>query len=131
MYHELPTVSEPGSYPVIFDPSVLPEVFALPFSKAVAREIGQRAHWMSEVSGQSFFDGYVLHMAHLNHDKTNPLYNDPSMGICVTVAEHLIQHQGAVGHAQDIGLTEAQNNYAIRQLAQTEQRTRKWHEEHK
>ncbi len=89
------------------------------FSKKSAREIGKRAGWRSELSGKSFWDGFMLHMCHKNHDKSNPLYDDASQGICLTVEEHLKMHKDAKGHAKDIGLNECQNNYAIRKLKET------------
>lgn len=88
------------------------------FSKKTAREIGTRAHWKSEISGKSFWDGWVLHMAHLIHTKDDT-YDDADRGIAVTVLEHLKMHQDAKGHADDIGLNECQNDYAIRMLKKT------------
>jgi len=91
----------------------------LAFSKKSAREIGKRAGWKSEISGKSFWDGWVLHMAHKNHDKSSPLYDDPSQGVCVTVEEHLEMHEEAVGNEEAIGLCVQANNYAIRMLKKT------------
>lgn len=91
----------------------------LAFSLKVRKEIGKRAGWKSEISGKSFWDGWVLHMAHKNHDKSDPNYDTAEQGICVTVEEHLQMHEEAVGHAEDIGLQECQNNYAIRKLKET------------
>ncbi len=92
---------------------------ALAFSRETARKIGKRAGWKSEISGKSFWDGWVLHMAHKNHDKSNPLYDDPSTGICVTVEEHLAMHEAAVGNEESIGLCVQANNYAIKMLRKT------------
>lgn len=91
---------------------------ALAFSRETAKKIGKRAGWKSEISGKSFWEGWVLHMAHLDHTK-NETYDNPERGICVTVEEHLAMHEAAVGHAQEIGLQECQNNYAIRMLKKT------------
>lgn len=88
------------------------------FSKATARKIGTRAGWKSELSGKSFWDGFVLHMCHKDHTK-DETYDNPERGICLTVDEHQEMHEAAVGHAQDIGLSESQNNYAIRMLKKT------------
>ena len=98
------------------------------FSKETARKIGKRAGWKSEISGLSFFDGWVLHMAHLNHDKSNPLYDHESNGICVTVPEHLEMHEAAKGQAiAMLGMAcEEANDYAIKKLKATPVRTWKW-----
>ena len=88
------------------------------FSKSSAKKIGQRAGWKSEISGKSFWEGWMLHMAHILHTK-DETYDDPSRGICVTVEEHLQMHEKAKGHARDIGLTESGNNYAIKKLKET------------
>jgi hypothetical protein len=89
------------------------------FSKSSARKIGQRAGWKSEISGKSFWDGWSLQMAHFNHDKSNPNYDKPESGICVTVEEHLKMHEDAVGNEESIGLCVQANNYAIRMLKKT------------
>jgi hypothetical protein len=64
-------------------------------------------------------------MAHKDHTK-DETYDDPSRGVCVTVDEHLEMHEAAKGHAQDVGLQECQNDYAIRMLKKTPRRTIKW-----
>lgn len=88
------------------------------FSRKTAREIGTRAKWKSEISGKSFWDGWVLHMAHLIHTRDDT-YDDPERGIAVTVPEHLKMHEDYRGRAEDIGLQEYQNEYAIRMLKKT------------
>jgi len=88
------------------------------FSKETAKKIGKRAGWKSEKSGKSFWDGWVLHMAHLDHTK-DETYDEPERGVCVAVSEHLEMHEEAVGNAESIGLNECQNNYAIRMLKKT------------
>ena len=90
----------------------------LAFSKKTAREIGTRAGWKSEISGKSFWDGWMLHMAHIDHTK-NETYDEANRGLCVTVPEHLCMHEDARGEAGTIGLQECQNNFAIRQLRAT------------
>lgn len=101
---------------VDLSPLAIPILLA--FSKKSAMAIGQRAGWKSEISGKSFWLGWVLHMAHLDHTK-DETYDDPSRGICVTVEEHLQMHEEAQGHAEEIGLTEDQNTWAIRMLKKT------------
>jgi len=109
--HELIT------HAIDLSPLAIPILLA--FSKATARKIGQRAGWKSEISGKSFWDGWVLHMAHLNHDKSDPNYDKPESGICVTVEEHLKMHEDAVGNEESIGLCVQANNYAIKMLKKT------------
>lgn len=108
--HELIT------HAVDLSPLAIPILLA--FSKQTARKIGQRAGWKSEISGKSFWDGYVIHMAHKDHTK-DETYDDPERGIAVTVEEHLKMHEDAIGNAESIGLNEYQNNYAIRMLKKT------------
>lgn len=54
-----------------------------------------------------------LHAAHINHDKNNPQYDNPSNGRLLTVEEHLQDHINRAGRN---GLTEEQNNWAISML---------------
>ncbi|MHA1910511.1 MAG: hypothetical protein ACTSYA_02340 [Candidatus Kariarchaeaceae archaeon] len=98
----------------------------LAFSKKTRKEIGKRDGWRDVDTGESFFDGIMLHASHYSHDRRNPDYDTVGAGRMQTVTNHLKYHLDHVGNAKDIGLTEAQNNYAIKMLRKTPKRTRKW-----
>ena len=99
------------------------------FSKQTRLKMFKRAGGASEISGERFEDGVMLHCMHFNHDKSNPNYDEPEAGLVVTVQEHLDYHLSYVGRAHEINLKECQNYYAIDQLMQTDQRTRAAREE--
>jgi hypothetical protein len=100
------------------------------FSPASRRKIGERDNWTCQVTGKRFQDGWVVHMAHKNHDKSRADYDDPDNGITLAVEAHLAQHIAAKGQADTIGLCEAANDFAIAALLRTERRTRRWLEAH-
>jgi len=78
----------------------------LAFSKKVRHEIGERDGWKSAVSGKQG----RLEAAHINHDRSNPNYNDSSNGRMLTTAEHFWDHVNRHGRN---GLSEEANNWAI------------------
>ncbi len=81
------------------------------FGKKVRAEILAR-------DGGSVISGATehLHASHLDHDKSKPWYNKAENGETLTVFEHLQFHQAHVGRAEEIGLKEHHNNFAIRML---------------
>ena len=83
----------------------------------------KRADGASELSGKKFDDGHMLHAMHLDHDKNSPDYNNPEIGLLVTVKEHLDYHMQHIGRAAEIGLTESQNHGAISLLLETDEMT--------
>lgn len=82
------------------------------FSKKTRAEILQRDGGKSVISGATEH----LHASRLDHDKSKPWYNKAENGETLTVFEHLKFHKDHVGRAQEIGLKEHQNNFAIRML---------------
>lgn len=89
------------------------------FSPSSREVIKNRAGGKSELSGLGTEDGHIMHAAHLNHDKTNPNYDDPRNGVYLTVTEHYQQHLDARGKAREIGLNEHANEWAINKLSIT------------
>ena len=86
-------------------------VFAMAFTRAVRRIIGNRDGWQSVQSG----DGGPLEAAHISHDKKNPNYNDPSNGRMLTPAEHYDDHYNRHGKDQ-LGLNNHQNKWSLRMI---------------
>lgn len=76
------------------------------FSRPVRRKIWQRD------GGHSVWSGTTdrLEVAHINHDKSDPRYNDESNGRLLNTGEHMWDHINRHGRN---GLSEAQNNWAI------------------
>lgn len=54
-----------------------------------------------------------LSAAHIDHNKNNPHYDDPSNGRLLDGTCHLLDH---INRAGSNGLTKSQNDYAIRML---------------
>lgn len=97
----------------------LPEVLIatpilMAFTGAVRDEIIGRAGNRSEISGVKPKNG-ALHAMHLNHTK-DETYNTAERGIAATPKEHLIYHAVHRGRAENIGLTEEENESAINLL---------------
>ena len=103
-------------------------VIGLAFSELVRKLIGKRDHWECQEDGcdRSFANGDMVHASHLNHDKSDPAYDTEDMGEILCVPHHLEYHLKSRGHARDIGLTEEENNYAIRMLLNTDPHTKEW-----
>jgi len=101
--------------------------FGLAFSVGVRKAIGARDKWHCQEEGcdASFQNGDMVHAAHNNHDKSDPAYDTVDAGKILCVPHHLKQHQEAKGHAQDIGLQECQNDYAIARLLVTPTKKKK------
>lgn len=76
------------------------------FSKKVRQQIKRRDGYKSVWSGKT--EG--LEIAHIDHDRDNPRYNDASNGRTLTTGEHFWDHVNRHGRN---GLTEAQNNWSI------------------
>lgn len=106
--------------------------FSWAFSSKTRQAIGKRDHWecQDEDCDKAFRNGDMVHASHLNHDKKRPEYDDVSNGLIECVDHHKERHKEAQGHAQDIGLTEAQNDWAILALEHTERHTKQWLKEH-
>lgn len=96
----------------------------LAFSPAVRKKIGQRDHWTctEEGCGKSYQTGWMVHAAHdpEHHLKTDPIYDTEEAGAIKCVEHHLAQHLAGTA------LPKCQNDYAIRQLQKTDQRTVWW-----
>lgn len=97
--------------------------FGMAFSVATRKAIGQRDKWHCQEEGcdASFQNGDMVHAAHKDHNKNNPLYDSAETGEILCVEHHYQQHLNARGHAvEDLGMTcEQANEYAIRKLAAT------------
>lgn len=89
------------------------------FSKASRMKILRRDNFTCVETGKRWDDGFYVMASHLDHDKTNPDYDEPHMGVTHSVEAHLNYHLDHVGQAEEIGLTEHQNNFAITALQNT------------
>jgi len=96
-----------------FTSLALPLILA--FSGKVRDRIIGRAGNRSELSGVE--SDVTLHASHLNHDQSRPEYDTAENGIALTPKEHLIYHRVHRGRAQEIGLTEEDNESAIALLS--------------
>ena len=79
------------------------------FSLDVKKLIWKRDEGKSRLSGAT----ENLEVAHVDHSKSNPRYNDQSNGRLLTKKEHLQEHINRAGRN---GLTKNQNDFAIREL---------------
>lgn len=86
--------------------------FGMAFSRQTRQKILERDGHRSVLSGAT----ENLHVAHIDHSKSNPRYDDASNGRTLTVYEHLQDHVNREGRN---GLTKAQNDWAITQLWKT------------
>lgn len=89
--------------------------FILAFSSRIRDEAIGRAGNKSEISGIKP-PGIALHVMHLDHTK-DETYNTVERALVVTPKEHLIYHRVHKGRAEQIGLTEDENDGAITLLA--------------
>ena len=101
-------------------------LFGLAFSKAIRKLIGKRDKWecQEETCDAAFYKGQMVHASHFNHDRSDPTYDTLEAGEILCVTHHLIYHQDHVGAAEEIGLEECQNDYAITQLKKTNTKVR-------
>ena len=106
-------------------------VLAYPFSKKIRMLIGKRDNWTDQETGESFFDGFMVHASHYFHDKLRGDYDSPANGRIQSVTSHLKYHMDHIGNAAKIGLTEAKNSRAVELLKETPTMTRKWLERNK
>ena len=83
--------------------------FFLAFSLRTRDLIRKRAGYKSEISGEKDY----LEASHLDHNRKNPLYDDPSNGHLVTIYEHLQEHIEREGMN---GLSFVNNRWAIARL---------------
>jgi hypothetical protein len=79
------------------------------FSREVRKIIWARDKAKSAISDTV----YKLQVAHIDHSKSNPRYNDPSNGRLLGTGEHMWDHILREGKN---GLNKAQNDWAILQL---------------
>lgn len=96
--------------------SILGAISLLGFSGRVRDIIVGRAGNRSELSGVEPPEGQSLDIMHLDHTKDDT-YDTPERGLAVTRMEHLIYHRVHKGRAHEIGLSEEDNNAAIKLLA--------------
>lgn len=109
--------------------------FLMAFSKSTRIDIGQRDHWTcqnedcDDGTGQpkSYKNGWMVHASHINHDKEDPMYDEADSGEILCIAHHLLYHLAHIGSAEEIGLCEEANNFAVRKLQKTDERTVFWH----
>lgn len=103
-------------------------IIGLAFSVAVRKMIGKRDSWTCQEDGcgKSYQTGWMVEATHNNHNKSEPSYDTVEAGKIRCIYHHLQQHENAQGHAQDIGLCENANNYAIRQLKKKDEHTIWW-----
>lgn len=83
-----------------------------PFTGDGLAEIKVRSKGRSELSGRT---DRPLHCMHFNH-RRGESYNKPESGMRVTVIEHLAYHIYYQDNAEEIGLKECQNDFAIDML---------------
>ena len=79
------------------------------FSRPVRQRIKERDGHRSVLSGQT----EKLEVAHIDHSKKNPRYNDESNGRTLTTAEHYLDHYNRHGRN---GLTTAGNRWSLRKI---------------
>ena len=92
------------------DTSLVHELNA--FSTMSRNRMLLRARGKSEISGLSG----RLEASHINHDKSNPYYDDECTGIIMTPSEHYVYHLMFQGNSNAIGLPEYHNDMAINSL---------------
>lgn len=79
------------------------------FSPEIRKEIFRRDSHQSRISGK----GGRLEAAHIDHSRSNVLYNHPDNGMVMTIGEHLIDH--VARHGKN-GLTRGQNYWAVQAI---------------
>jgi hypothetical protein len=96
----------------------------LAFSLKTRKAIGKRDNWTctTDGCGKSYQGGWMVHAAHYpeHHLKTDPLYDTEEAGAIQCVEHHLAQHLAGTA------LPKCQNDYAIRQLQNTDRRAAWW-----
>jgi len=99
----------------------------LAFSKHIRKLIGQRDKWhcQADECDKSYQKGYMVHVSHFNHNKSEPTYDTVEAGEILCVGHHLMYHKRYKGNAGEIGLQECQNDFAIDQLSKTNKRLKK------
>lgn len=103
------------------------------FSKSSQKEIKYRTNHKSEVSHTSNYAykkdrrSRPCEAAHINHDKKNPHYDNPDLGMYLTDIEHWIFHKEFQEFPEAIGLSYEDNLFAIRAL---EERIYEFNREH-
>ncbi len=80
------------------------------FSEGMRDLIKERAKYKSELSCR---ECDFLQCAHFFHDKNNPKYDSPEMGLLVTDIEHFIYHERFRKKPWRIGLKTHQNDETI------------------
>lgn len=63
---------------------------AFPFDRA--KEIGRRDRWTCRDMGRRFQDGWLVDIAHYDHDKSKPWYNSLRNGRVLCRTAHLEEH---------------------------------------
>jgi len=87
--------------------------FGMAFTPAIAKEIGKQHRWTCEQTGRRFQDGWLLDMAHRDHDRSQPYYNEPRNGRPLCRTAHLEEHI-----RRWIGFGDISDKYAVKLLAQ-------------
>lgn len=84
------------------------------FPEWIRRIIGRRDGWKCQEQDcdKRFQDGYNVDIAHYNHDKNSPEYNDPNNGRVLCLDHHEIEHRKGAR-----GLTRSQNDWAADKIA--------------
>ena len=104
-------------------------VSQLAFSRKVRKEIGQKNNWTCQADDcdKSFATGWMVHASHdpEHHHKSDPKYDHPSSGDIRCIEHHLEQH------LEGTTLKPHQDDYAVRQLEQTEERAKWWLDRHR
>jgi len=119
---EAPQVAEIVNLAVTMAPVAVP--FLMAFSKSVRKQIGRRDKWTCQIDScnKRFQDGWFVQAAHYpeTHQKTHPLYNDPSSGVILCIDHHQEQHE------QGTSLGPKGDARAVQLLRETDRRTRDW-----
>jgi hypothetical protein len=83
------------------------------FSRKTREAIRMRAGERCEVTGRS---DWPLEDMHLDHNRHSPDYDKKETGLRVILPVHAAHHESFRGRAHEIGLTESNNNFAVRSI---------------
>lgn len=82
-----------------------------PFNPESKYEIKERNNGKSELSG---IENEPMVCCHLNHNRKNPMYNDPENGLRVTMIEEYAYHARARFKPKLIGMSQEHNDSVIK-----------------
>lgn len=62
------------------------------FTRDIAKEIGRKYNWTCQKTGKTFMQGYLIDIAHYDHDRSKPYYNTVRNGRPLYRIPHLEEH---------------------------------------